>query len=165
MCTSQKAKAIATVVLAKARRNFALGYVEDAIVTAQEMYGVQAAAALIGHAARMTAIQFFGEFKTTFGAQGSKAEDLVTVIGSLARLAGDDIEIDREGDGRYAVRRTNRILATNPAADEIYAALFEFVKMGAKVLGPRIKVSLDGISRVGKVTERWRVEDTAQRQF
>jgi hypothetical protein len=151
--------------LAKARRNFALGYVEDAIVTVQEMYGVQAAADLIGHAARMTAIQFFGEFKTAFGATGSKAADLVTVVGSLARLAGDEIQVTGNGAGKYSVRRTNRILAAQPAAAEIYVALFEFVKMGAKVLGPRIGISLDRISTDGKVTEHWTVEDTEHRQF
>ncbi len=151
--------------LAKARRNFALGYVEDAIVTAQEMYGVQQAAYLIGHAARMTAIQFFGEFKATFGAAGSKAADLVEIVSSLAKLAGDEIEVVSDGDGKHTVRRTNRILAANPVAAEIYAALFEFVRMGAKILGPRIRISLEGISTEGKVTERWTVEDTRDRQF
>lgn len=151
--------------LAKARRNFALGYVEDAIVTAQEMYGVQAAASLIGHAARMTAIQFFHEFRTTFGVGGSKAADLVAIAEALATLAGDEISVSVEKDGKYVVRRANRILRSDPPAVEIYAALFEFVRMGAKVLSPRIRLTLDGIDAAPGITERWTVEDTADRQF
>lgn len=150
--------------LAKARRNFALGYVEDAIITAQEMYGVQHAAYLIGHAARMTAIQFFGELKATFGIDGVRAADLVAVAASLARLAGDDVSVTPRAGG-YEVRRTNRILAADPVASEIYAALFEFLRMGGKVLSPRIRVTLSGIERAERITECWIAEDTAERQF
>ena len=60
--------------LVKAKRNFALGYVEDAIVAALEMYGVHRAAGLIAHAARLTAIQFLGEFMTAFGITGPRAQ-------------------------------------------------------------------------------------------
>jgi hypothetical protein len=151
--------------LAKARRNFALGYVEDALVTTLEMYGVHGASQIVGHAARLTAIQFFGEFKSTFGVNGTKAQDLVSIIASLADLAGDEMRISRSSSGGFAIWRTNRILAGRPPSSEIYAALFEFVRMGAKVLNPRVRVVLEGIDLASKVEERWIVQNTEQRLF
>lgn len=151
--------------LAKARRNFALGYVEDALMTAVEMYGVQGGAFLVGHAARMTAIQFFHEFKATFGVAGSKAADFLSIVLPLAALAGEEATVNETAPGKYTIRHVNRILAGNPLSAEIYGALFEFIRMGAKVLSPRLKVTLNSIDIAGKVVEQWSVEDTVDRQF
>ena len=151
--------------LVKAKRNFALGYVEDAVQTALQMFGVHGAAHYIGHAARLTAIQFFGEFRDLFSVQGDKAADLVSVFASLSALASETFAAREIGPNRYAVTRTNRVLAHSPVAPEIYAALFEFVKTSAKVLSPRIRVTLTSVDITDGVREEWMIEDTAQRQF
>lgn len=151
--------------LAKAKRNFALGYVEDAIETALEMYGVQYAAYLVGHAARLTAIQFFHEFRNLFGITGSKAADLVTLFATLSSLAGEDFTVTAVGPGRFEISQSSRILAARPVAAEMYAALFEIVRMGAKVLSPRIRVTLKSVDIAGGIRESWLVEDTDHRLF
>jgi hypothetical protein len=151
--------------LVKAKRNFALGYVEDAVQAALQMFGVHKAADYIGHATRLAAIQFFGEFREQFGVRGNKAADLVTVFASLSALADETFEVSEVAPGRHAVKRSNRVLAHAPVAPEIYAALFEFVKTSAKVLSPRIRVTLASVEATDGVSERWIVEDTAERQF
>ena len=151
--------------LVKAKRNFALGYVEDAVQTAVQMFGVHGAAHYIGHAAQLAAIQFFGEFRDLFGVQRDKAADLVAVFGSLSAIAGETFAAKEIAPGRYAVTRTNRVLANAPVAPEVYAGLFEFVKTSAKVLSPRIRVTITSVTITDGVREEWVVEDTAQRQF
>lgn len=151
--------------LVKAKRNFALGYVEDAVQTAIQMYGVHGAAYCIGHAARLAAIQFSGELKDTLGISGNKARDLVALFASLASFAGETFEVRESTPGAYSIYRTNRILSRNPVASEIYAALFEFVKTSAKVLNPRIRVTLKSIDIHDGISEQWTVEDTETRQF
>jgi hypothetical protein len=149
--------------LVKAKRNFALGYVEDAVEAAIEMYGVHQAAALIAHAARLVAIQFFGEFKAIFGAPGDKAADLVAVLHALSTLAGETCTATPAGEGKIAFVRTSRILAHAPVAAEIYEALGAFVTMAAKVLSPRIRATRKPFT--GGPAEEWLVEDTAVRLF
>jgi hypothetical protein len=151
--------------LVKAKRNFALGYVEDAVQTAIQMFGVHGAAHYIGHAARLAAIQFFGEFKDLFGVRGDKAADLVSVFASLSAFAGETFATQETAPGRYAVTRTNRVLGHAPVAREIYTGLFEFVKTSARVLSPRIRVTLVSVDTADGVREEWLVEDTLKRQF
>ena len=149
--------------LVKAKRNFALGYVEDAVEAAIEMYGVYQAAGLIAHAARMVALQFFDEFKAMFGALGNKAADLVTVLQSLSTLAGERFDIIQSDAGRIVFVRTSKILSHAPAAAEIYAALGAFVTMGARVLSPRIRATPP--ASLGQPGETWLIEDTEHRLF
>jgi hypothetical protein len=146
--------------LVKAKRNFAIGYVEDAIQTALEMYGVHGAAALIGHAARLVAIQFTAEFMATFGIEGNKAADLAALLEALSALAGENFTASHARTG-IAITRTSRVLAHAPAAPEIYAALSAFIPMAAKVMSPRIRVTrvADGPQ------EEWLIADTGQRLF
>lgn len=151
--------------LVKAKRNFALGYVEDAVQTAIQMFGVHGAAHYIGHTARLAAIQFSGDFREQLGVRGEKAADLLALFASLSALASERFSVEQVAPGRYSVLRTNRVLAQAPVAPEVYAGLFEFVKMSAKVMNPRIKVTLNSIDITDGVQERWTVEDTADRQF
>lgn len=148
--------------LVKARRNFALGYVEDAVLAALEMYGVHGAAALIGHAARLVAIQFLDEFRSAFGIEGNRAANLVAVLHALAVLAGDDFTATPQ-DGGIGVVRSSRILAAAPVAPEIYAALSEFVPMAAKVLGPRLSATRRPVP--AGPGDSWLFQDTEHRLF
>ena len=149
--------------LVKAKRNFALGYVEDAVEAAIEMYGVHQAAGLIAHAARLVAIQFFGEFKAIFGAVGNKAADLVAVLQSLSILAGETFSIVEADASRIVFVRTSKVLSHAPVAAEIYEALGAFVTMGAKVLSPRILAMPRPTP--GQPGETWLIEDTEDRLF
>jgi len=149
--------------LVKARRNFALGYVEDAVETAIEMYGVHHAAALVAHATRLVAIQFLGSFQAEFGATGNRAADLVTILQGLAILAGEACQVTQTAEGGFTFRRRSRLLAHAPVGAEIYVALGAFVSMAAKVLSPRIRAT----RQPGHAAEEefWEIEDTRERLF
>lgn len=150
--------------LVKAKRNFALGYVEDAIQTLLEMYGVHQAAGLIAHAARLVAIQFLGEFKASFALPGNKAADLVALLQVLSDLAGETCTAT-PAKGGIAVVRTSRILAHAPVAEEIYVALDAFVAMSAKVMSPRIRATRCRSAAAEGVQEEWLIENAEQRLF
>jgi len=151
--------------LVKAKRNFALGYVEDAVQTALEMYGVHQAAALIAHAARLVAIQFLGELKASFDLPGACAADLAALLQGLSDLAGETCTVTPAAGAAVTVLRGSRILAHAPVAEEIYAALGAFVTMSAKVLSPRIRVTRGRFSIADGVREEWLIEDTRERLF
>jgi hypothetical protein len=151
--------------LVKAKRNFALGYVDDAVQTAVQMFGVHGATHYVGHASRLAAIQFFGDFKEQLGVAGNKAADLVAMFGALSDFAGESFASRELAPGKFAVSRTNRVLASAPVAPEVYGGLFEFVKTSAKVLNPRIRVTLPSVDITDGVREEWLIEDTAERQF
>ena len=148
--------------LVKARRNFALGYVEDAVLAALEAYGVHGAAFLLGQATRLVAIQFLDELRAAFGVPGTGAADLVALLQGLAALAGETCSAEPQ-EGGTLVTRSSRILAANPAAAELYAALGEFVPMAAKVLSPRVRVTRQPAP--AGPGDRWLIEDSAHRLF
>lgn len=151
--------------LIKARRNFALGYVEDAVTTAIEMYGVKTASDFIGQAARMTALQFFGELKDSLGVATVDAAAFVSIFQVLSRLAGETFSVESNGPGDYLVKRSNRVLAAEPVDADIYRALFQYQDMAAKVLSPRVAVNLVSVDIKGGVAETWAVRDSATRLF
>jgi hypothetical protein len=149
--------------LAKARRNFALGYMEDGIETAIGMYGVDAAAQIVGLGSRLIALQFLGEFRRDFGATGSGVVDLVRLMAGLAELAGEKSVVTEVGPGRYAVRRNPKPFAASGISPEIRRALFEFVRTSAKIISPRIQVTFESVD--GAAGEAWTTEETAERTF
>ncbi len=151
--------------LAKARRNFSLGYMEDGIETAIGMYGVDAAANLIALAARLVALQFLGEFRRDFGAMGSRAADLVRMAAGLAELAGEPMSVMAAGEDHYRVRRHPKPFAANGVAPEICRALFEFLCTAAKIMSPRIRVTLETVQAKDGMGEAWLAEDVAERLF
>jgi len=150
--------------LAKARRNFALGYMEDAIEQATGAYGLDAAAAIIGLAARLIAVQFLGEFRRDFGATGATASDLVRLVAGLAELAGEPMTVTVAA-GRFRVARRPRPHAGKPGAAAIRAALFEFTRTAAKIVSPRLRVMLETADAEDGAAEVWSVEERPERQF
>jgi hypothetical protein len=146
----------------KALRNFAIGYLEDAIHTLIESYGVSHAAALIGKAMRMCAAQFFDEIRHTCSIEGRQASDLVDTLVCLFSSAGDKIEVQQRG-AAYLLYRTPRGFASNPVPNEIAYAMFEFPRMLACVQSARVKVSR--AQEHGSKTEEWSVQDVAERLF
>lgn len=151
--------------LIKARRNFALGYVEDAVTTAIEMYGVKTASDYIGQAARMTALQFFGELKDSLGVDQANAAAFVAIFQTLSTLAGERFAVEEQGTGEFVVTRSNRVLATNPVDADIYRALFQYQDMAAKVLSPRVEVQLRSVTTKAGPEETWIVRDSSERLF
>lgn len=149
--------------LTKARRNFALGYVQDAVETATSLYGVHAGADLIAHASRLVAIQFLGEFKQAFGAAGTGAADLAAIVAGLSDLAGEAPRVTEDGAGRFVLTRASRVLGGGGHPEELHRALGGFIATGARVLSPRVDATLVDVASDG--TETWRIADHAERLF
>ena len=133
--------------LTKARRNFALGYVQDAVETAVSIYGHNGAADLIEAAARLVAIQFLGEFKQTFGIEGKSAQELVDIVTCLDTLAGEKVTVEPLGSGGFSLSRCNRVLPAGAYPEALHRALGGFVSTGARVLGSRVAASLRDVDR------------------
>lgn len=146
----------------KALRNFAIGYLEDAVHTLIEIYGVSHAAAIIGHAMRMCAAQYFDEIRHTCRIEGRRACDLVDTLACLFGSAGDKIEVQQRG-ATYLLYRTPRGFAANPVPREIAQAMLEFPRMLARVQSARVKISL--AQEQGSKTEEWSVQDVTERLF
>ncbi len=150
--------------LTKARRNFALGYVQDAVATAVSIYGHNHAADLIASAARLVAIQFLGEFKAAFGIAGAGARDLVDLVACLGALAGESVKVEMIGPGRFILARQSRVLTSEAYPETVYRALGAFISTGARVLSPRVGAVLREVDRAtGR--EIWAIEDSAVRLF
>jgi hypothetical protein len=150
--------------LTKARRNFALGYVQDAVATAVSIYGHNHAAELIASAARLVAIQFLGEFKAAFGVVGAGARDLVDLVACLGELASESIKVETAGPGRFALRRQNRVLTPGAYPETVARALGAFIATGARVLSPRVGAVLREVDSATGL-EVWTIEDSADRLF
>ena len=153
--------------LSKALRNFSRGYIDDAIKTCLERYGVHATARYVGHSLRLFAVQFYAEYRQKLGLTGVKARDLAQFFAYLAEMAGEAFTVDELGDGVLRITRTNRLLLGSDVPMEIYAALFEFPKTCAKVQSARVRISLDSVvpDRAKGATETWLVEDTRERLY
>lgn len=151
--------------LAKARRNFALGYMEDAIEQATGAYGIAAATSIIGLAARLIAVQFLGEFRRDFAATGGTAADLVRLMAGLAELANEPMTVAETAPRRLRVTRQPRPHAGQEGAPAIRAALFEFPLTAAKIMNPRLRVTLESADAEGGAAEVWTVEERPERQF
>jgi hypothetical protein len=150
--------------LTKARRNFALGYVQDAVATAVSIYGHNGAAELIANASRLVAIQFLGEFQQAFGIPGASAKDLVDLVVGLDALAGEDSAVEALGPERFRLTRQNPVLMPGPFPESIYRALGAFISTGARVLAPRVAAVLRDVDRAtGR--EVWIIEDSVARLF
>jgi hypothetical protein len=150
--------------LCRARRNFARDYLADGIRTALEGYGVHGAAGYLAQAARLCAVQFFDEFREAFGIAGTDARALARQFACLADLADERPAVEQQGTA-LRLRRMPGLFREGDVAPEIYAALFEFARVAAKIFNPRVRVTLGAVPHEGAPTEEWRLEDVTDRTF
>lgn len=153
--------------LSRTFRNFSRGYIDDAIKTCLERYGVHATARYVGHSLRLFAVQFFEEFRQKLGITGKNARDLAQFFAYLAEMAGEEFHVEQPKAGTLRVRRTNKLLMGEDVPVEIYDALFEFPKTCAKVQSARVRITLESLvrDRSKGATETWLIEDTKDRLY
>lgn len=153
--------------LSKAFRNFSRGYIDDAIKTCLERYGVHATVRYVGHSLRLFAVQFFEEYRQKLGITGRKARDLAQFFAYLAEMADEEFHVELQKSGVLRVTRTNKLLIGEDVPAEIYDALFEFPKTCAKVQSARVKITLESLIRDRNkgATETWLIEDTRDRLY
>jgi hypothetical protein len=153
--------------LSKAIRNFSRGYIDDAIKTCLERYGVHATARYVGHSLRLFAVQFFEEYRQKLGITGRKGRDLAQFFAYLAQMAGEEFHIEQTANGALRITRTNRLLIGEDVPAEIYDSLFEFPKTCAKVQSARIRITLESLirDRSKGAKETWLIEDVKDRLY
>jgi hypothetical protein len=153
--------------LSRTLRNFARGYLDDAIKTCLERYGVHATAHHVGHSLRLFAVQFFDEYRRKFGVTGRRARDLAQFFAYLAETAGEEVTVQVEPERGYTLTRTNKLLLGEDVPVEIYHALFEFPKTCAKMAGARVRIALQQleVERGRGARETWLIEDTKDRLY
>jgi hypothetical protein len=153
--------------LSKALRNFSRGYIDDAIKTCLERYGVHASAHYVGHSLRLFAVQFFNEYRQELGIAGNKAADLAQFFAYLAEMAAEEIAVERDAGGALLLKRSNKLLMGEDVPVEIYHALFQFPLTCAKVMSPRVRLTLEAleVERGRGARETWRIEDTKERLY
>lgn len=153
--------------LSKTLRNFARGYLDDAIKTCLERYGVHATAGYVGHSLRLFAVQFFDEYRRKFGVTGRRAQDMAQFFTYLTEAAGEDVTVQGDPDHGFRLIRTNKLLLGEDVPVEVYHALFEFPKTCAKVLSARVRITLQAldIERGRGARETWLIEDTKDRLY
>ncbi|GEM_PF-1234686 len=151
----------------RANRNFARGYIEDTIRVCLELYGVHETATHVANALRIFSVQFHEFYRRKLGVTGSRAIDLARLYGAIAHMANEDPVLEEVKPGKYSLTRLNRMCAGDELPAEIYYALFECVKLSAKIMSARIRVLLDSlVVEPGKgVRETWSIEDTQDRLF
>lgn len=152
---------------AKANRNFARGYLEDTLLVTLELVGVHETATNIAQALRIFAVQFDEMYLKRFGISGRRAVDFAQYHSYLAEMADEAPQVTEVGPGKYRIERLNKLGTHSDMPLEIYHALFERVKLSAKIMSPRIRVTLESLEKVmgQPARETWLIEDTAERLF
>lgn len=151
--------------LHRARRNFATGYVEDAIRTCLQMFGVHATAEIVAIALRACAIQHYHELREAFGITDRRAGGLAQLFAHLAEVAGEEATWVDEGT-RVVLRHSPRTFADGRVPPEILQALFAFPEMCARLHSARVRVTLTTPrSEDARREEEWVIEDVPDRLF
>ncbi|MCC6468727.1 MAG: hypothetical protein IT563_10435 [Alphaproteobacteria bacterium] len=150
--------------LSKAFRNFSRGYLRDGVLTSLELFGLHAAAGIIGQAVRLCALQHVLDFASAFGIQGRSAADLARCFALLCYLGEEQPSLASDRPGRYILRRRPKAFERDEIADEIWQALFAYPLMAAKIFSARIRVTRSAPDRLAG-DEEWIFEDTPDRLF
>jgi hypothetical protein len=149
----------------RANRSFARGYVEDGIRTLVAMLGVHAASGIVAQALRGVAIQFHHELVAALGVAEPGARGLARLLGSLAELAGEEVECREERPGRWVIERAPRLLAGDDVPADVHRALFAFPATCARLHGARVRLDLAALRVEGAPRDLWVAADVPDRLF
>lgn len=149
----------------RATRNFARGYVEDAVRTLLELFGVAATVGLVEHAFRAYAIQYAHQLWAQFGIPDRGARGVARLLAALAELADEAPVWVEEGPGRVVLGRTPRLLADPEVPPAVHRALFALPAMLARLSSPRVRVTLVALAAEGAPRDQWAIEDVPGRLF
>ncbi|MFQ5872546.1 MAG: hypothetical protein ACE5JL_01910 [Dehalococcoidia bacterium] len=148
---------------AKAKRNFARGYVEEAITSMLQLFGVPSTTHIISRAFQGIATQYGKELLAELDIRDTSARSLAYFTKILSDMAGDSVDIDSSEPGRHIVRRTHRrLFPPGQVPVEIHRAMFSFTTMMARVMSRRIKASLTTLQDEGAPYDEMVFEDINQ---
>ncbi|MBB5689555.1 hypothetical protein GXW77_17880 [Roseomonas alkaliterrae] len=111
--------------LAKAKRGYAMEYCRSAIEAALALFGPEQGGALLGHAARLTAMQHVHATAAALGVQ-----DFAAFLVALARGEGDAARVEAQPDGSTIITR-EAVTPLRGIADPAAFAAWEGLLAGA----------------------------------
>ena len=128
--------------IAKSKRNFGRGYVEESILSLLEILNLDTVAKIVRKSYEGIAIQYGRQLLAEMGIEGANAWALAIFMKQLADMAGDESELLLPSPDRHILRTTRRrLFEAQKAPIEIHRAMFGFVEMMAKIVGRGIRVS------------------------
>ena len=128
--------------IAKSKRNFGRGYVEESILSLFEILDASTIVQIVRKSFEGIAIQYGRQLLKEMGIGGSNAASVAVFMKHLADMAGDAVELTSPTPGKHILRTTRRrLFEVQKASIEVHRAMFGFVEMMAKIAGPRIRVS------------------------
>ena len=142
----------------KARRNFAVEYVESTIKALLAMYGMKHGSELTGWTFLLTGLQLVGELREALGIVAPGARGVAELMVGVGQARGDRMELAEAGGGAFVVRqRTCRLFRALDAPEATYLATDRVFEAAAEVLGPGIRIESTSLMRDAGGCFEWRV--------
>ena len=82
--------------IAKVERSYAMEYVRSMLPSMVDVFGVAEAQVLVGRAARLIGLQYYGEMASLLGIGSNGAGDFAQLLAAMAAAQGEDVA--RDGD-------------------------------------------------------------------
>ena len=148
--------------IAKSKRNFGRGYVEESILSLFEILDAPTIVQIVRKSFEGIAIQYGRQFLKDMGIGGSNAASVAAFMKHLAGMAGDAAELTSSTPGKHILRTSRRrLFEVQKAPLEVHRAMFGFVEMMAKIAGPRIRVSQTALAEEGAPYDEVLFEDVS----
>lgn len=147
-----------TARILKGSANYATDYVNHAVGTVIQQFGLAATCDMLRMAMKLLAVQFVGAHRALTGHAGRDVADIARSYASILRALKNDVELVSCGkdEAELLVHGLNPF----PHVDEsvMREAVFAYFEMGVRVANGHVRVSRE--SAGGGASERWRFTDT-----
>ncbi len=148
--------------IAKSKRNFGRGYVEESILSLFELLDTPTIVKIVRRSYEGIAIQYGRQLLGELGIEGADARALAAFMKLMADMAGDASELVCVSPGKCVLRTSRRrLFETGEAPAEVHRAMFGFVEMMAKIMGRRIRASLTALKEEGAPHDEMVFEDVS----
>ncbi|MGE0718068.1 MAG: hypothetical protein AB7P02_21655 [Alphaproteobacteria bacterium] len=147
----------------KARPKFAGGYVARLLTVLLQKFGLASTSYIASQTMRCLAIQYIHEVKADQRIEGNDLESVVSVFTGILAACRQDFAIERPAGKRVRVVLSSYKPFDWEVPEELRDALFEFQRMGTRILNGHIRVSRRVEPDWGPVErEIWDFEDTGR---
>jgi len=147
----------------KARPKFGGGYVNRIITVLLSKFGLDSTCYIIGQTMRCLAIQYIHELKDDQRIEGTDVHAVADIFAGILRACRQDYSVERVSPTRSRIVLNSYKPFDWEIPDKIRDELFEFQRMGARILNGRLKVSRSFAPDYGPIeTEVWDFEDSGR---
>ncbi|SLN71868.1 hypothetical protein [Oceanibacterium hippocampi] len=149
--------------LYKARPKFGGGYLSRMTTVLLAKFGLDSTSYIMGQTMRCLAIQYIHELKDDQGIEGSDVQSVADIFAGILRACRQDFTVERISPTRTRIVLRNYKPFDWELPEKIRDSLFEFQRMGARVLNGRLRVTRSVEPEFGPVaSEAWDFEDTGR---